>query len=400
MRFAGVDVGAFRHYVAVVEGDGAVVQKPRPFGEDADGYARLLGLLGRADEVLVVLEATGHYWRNLYGRLVAEGYRVAVLNAMVAGRFARLELRRAKNDRVDALGLARLGQTLKPAPTLPTEEALENLRELVRWRERCVQDQGDKLRQLHRQVDLAFPEVTGLLRDLVSERSLAVLKRFPSAAALKAAQVDALAGLVYDGRHRVGDELARGLIELAGRSVGRSSSTAQVIVPQLCEDILALKLRVVALDRMLEAQLDEQELGRLLVSIPGIGKQCAARLLGELGDPARFAHGAALAAYVGVAPATKSSGTYQPSSAHISPIGHARLRRALWMPVLTAVRVNPWLKAFYERLVAAGKKPKVALVAAMNKLLHAVHSVARHRRPFQLAEALLTGPAAAEPGPV
>ena len=52
------------------------------------------------------------------------------------------------------------------------------------------------------------------------------------------------------------------------------------------------------------------------------------------------------------------------------------------MPVLSAVRCNPWLRAYYERLIARGKLPKVALIAAMRKLLHAVYTVATHRRPF------------------
>ena len=65
-------------------------------------------------------------------------------------------------------------------------------------------------------------------------------------------------------------------------------------------------------------------------------------------------------------------------------MGNARLRMALWMPLLTAVRRNAWLRAFYERLRAAGKPPKLALVAAMRKLMHAVYSVAKHRRPFEI----------------
>ena len=52
------------------------------------------------------------------------------------------------------------------------------------------------------------------------------------------------------------------------------------------------------------------------------------------------------------------------------------------MPTLVAVRFNPWLKAFYERLRARGKLAKVALIAAMHKLLAAIYSVAKHRRPF------------------
>ena len=67
------------------------------------------------------------------------------------------------------------------------------------------------------------------------------------------------------------------------------------------------------------------------------------------------------------------------------PLGNARLRRALWMPTLSAVRVNPWVRAYYQRLRAVGKPAKVALLPAMRKLLTAVYSVARHRRPFTLA---------------
>ncbi len=66
----------------------------------------------------------------------------------------------------------------------------------------------------------------------------------------------------------------------------------------------------------------------------------------------------------------------------MTTIGNARLRCALWMPLLTAVRKNPWLRAYYQRLVSVGKLKKVALVAAMRKLLHAIYSVATNRRPF------------------
>jgi len=61
-----------------------------------------------------------------------------------------------------------------------------------------------------------------------------------------------------------------------------------------------------------------------------------------------------------------------------------QILRAMWMPTLSAVRVNPWLHAYYQRLRAAGKPAKVALVAVIHKLLAAVYSVAKHRRPFTL----------------
>jgi len=85
-------------------------------------------------------------------------------------------------------------------------------------------------------------------------------------------------------------------------------------------------------------------------------------------------------------PSPRQSGKQTSARAGIGPLGNARLRRALWMPVLSAVKRNPWLRAFYLRLRAAGKPAKVALIAALRKLLHAVYSVATHRQPFVATE--------------
>jgi transposase len=134
-------------------------------------------------------------------------------------------------------------------------------------------------------------------------------------------------------------------------------------------------------------------LGKLLTTIEGIGPQTAACIIAELGDPARFGSVKALASYVGVIPRLRQSGKRRLSGRRLLPLGNARLRRALWMPTLSAVRVNPWLRAYYLRLRTAGKRPKVALIATMHKLQAAIFSVARRRQPF--VASLVTPPAAA-----
>jgi transposase len=120
-----------------------------------------------------------------------------------------------------------------------------------------------------------------------------------------------------------------------------------------------------------------------LTTIGGIGDTTAAMLIAKLGDPARFESAAALAAYVGLCPGHKHSGKHQPKSSSLSPIGNRRLRRGLWMPMLgAATQSNPWLMVFYRRLIQRGKPNKVALCAAMRKLLAAIYAVAKHCRPF------------------
>ncbi len=277
MRFAGIDIGAERHMVAVLDEQGEVLCRSSPFGEDASGYARLFELLGPSADCLVALEATGHYWRNLFVALIAKDYAVAVLNPLRTARFAEEELRRTKTDAIDALGIARFAQQKRPRVAQLPDSVTEELRELERLRERVAEDFADRLRQLHRAVDLGFPEFTRYVRTLESQLAATILSRYPTAASFRGVSVKKLARIVYDGSHKIGEELAR----------------------NFC-------------------------------------------------DPARERAAA----------------------------------KALGMPVLTAVRLNPQLRAYYDRLVSSGKPRKVALSAAMRKLLGAVSSVATNRVPF------------------
>jgi transposase len=383
MRFAGIDIASETHWVSVVDEKGEVGTKPTTFGEDATGYAKLFGLLGSPADLLVAMEATGHYWKNLFAALATQGYPVALINPLRTHRFAAEDLERTKTDAIDALGIARFAAQKRPAATRLPDSATEELRELVRLRDRLVQDFGDRVRQLHRLVDLGFPEFTRYVKTLDSELASSILHDYPTAQAFRGISAKRLANLRYDGRHKVGPELARDLIEAAQRSVGSCHTEPyRIQVRYLCEDLDTLRRRLRGLDRDIDGKLAQHEVGSLLTSIEGIGSQTAARLIATLGDPADFHSAAALASYVGVIPGLKQSGKNRNPRAALTPLGNARLRAALWMPTLTAVRRNPWLRAHYERLRARGKLPKVALVACMHKLLIAVHAVARHRQPF------------------
>lgn len=384
MRYVGIDVGSEYHVVAAVDGDGAVAIKATRIAEDAEGYARLFALFEAAPVALVALEATGHYWRNLFAALAARGYAVALLNPLRTHRFAQEELSRTKTDAIDALGIARFAAQKRPAVTRLAESATDELRELVRHRDRLVADFGDRVRQLHRLVDLGFPEFTRHVKGLDSMLASALLAEYPNAEAFAGAAPKRLAKLVYDGVHKVGSERAQALIAAAKVSVGAHHGPAyRIQVRHTCQDLDTLRRRIKELDGDISTLLDDHEVGSLLTTIDGIGPTTAARVIAELGDITRFPNADALAAYVGVVPGLKQSGKRRGQRAGLCPIGHARLRAALWMPLLTAVRRNAWLKAFYDRLISRGKLPKVALVAAMRKLLAAIYAVARDRKPFE-----------------
>ena len=383
MRFVGIDVGAERHVVAGVDEAEAVVIPPTGFTEDAAGYHQLRTLLGPATDTLVALEATGHYWKNVFAVLVSAGFAVALLNPLRTRRFAEEDLQRTKTDTIDALGIARFAGQKRPAATHLPDPATEELRELLRYRDRLSQDFGDRERQLHRLLDLGFPEFPRHVHDVGSELATAILRDYPTAVAFQGVAVRRLAGLRYDGRHKVGTDLATTLLTAAAVSVGQHHGAAyRVQVRDACADLDVLRGRLRTLDRDIERLLEDHEVGTLLTTIEGIGPQTAARLVATFGDFSEVRSAAALACYVGVIPGLRQSGKRTSVRASLTPIGAARLRAKLYMPVLSAVRYNPWLRAYYVRLIGRGKLPKVAIIAAMRKLLHAVYSVATHRRPF------------------
>ncbi len=383
MRVIGVDIGAETHVVAVVDEDGRTLVKPTAVSEDAQGYARLLEVIGVAADAFVVMEATGHYWQNLFAMLVARGFTVALVNPLRTQRFAEEELRRTKTDAIDALGLAHFGRQKRPQPTRLPDRATEELRELVHLRDRLVQDIGDRVRQLHRLIDLGFPEFTRHVPDLNTRLASAILRSYPTATAFRGLSVGVLADVRYDGRHRVGDALAAALFAAAAASVGQHHGEPyRLQIRYACEDLDLWRDRLRTVDRDIERLLDAHEVGKLLTTIPGIGPQTAARLVARVGDPAAFRSAGALAAFVGAVPGLRQSGKRQGQRAGLHPLGHGRLRAQLWMPTLSAVRFNPWLRAYYERLLGRGKLRKVAIMAAMRKLLVAVYSIAKSRRPF------------------
>jgi len=120
----------------------------------------------------------------------------------------------------------------------------------------------------------------------------------------------------------------------------------------------------------------------LLGSIPGIGHTTVAKVLAYAGDVRRFSNAKALAAFIGVTPRQRLSGTSVKGRTMMSRTGHRELRRALYMPGLVARRHNPTLKVFGDRLSGTGLAPKAVVGAVMRKLAHLICGVIKSGKPF------------------
>lgn len=128
------------------------------------------------------------------------------------------------------------------------------------------------------------------------------------------------------------------------------------------------------------------DLAALLTSVKGVGPTTASTLLAQLPELGKL-NRKQITSLVGLAPINRDSGTLR-GQRHIFG-GRADVRRVLYVAALVGTRFNPVLKAFYARLMAAGKPKKVALVACMHKLLVILNAIARTKSPWRNAFAEL-----------
>lgn len=193
------------------------------------------------------------------------------------------------------------------------------------------------------------------------------------------------------------DEQTRQLQELLARRAqlvamrtAESNRLALVTAKPVHKSVLAtiefLDKQLKKLDGELDERLEACPLWKakedLLKSVPGVGEQTARTLIAalpELGTCSRQKIGV----LVGVAPLNDDSGKHR--GPRIIRGGRAVVRRVLYMAALSAVRFNPLLKKHYQKLIAAGKKKKVALVACMHKLLTILNAMLRNHTPWKSA---------------
>lgn len=184
-------------------------------------------------------------------------------------------------------------------------------------------------------------------------------------------------------------DLARRLESLKNMRVQEENrldgNLAEIVRKNLVEHIRYLDEQITQLETLIKDHIDRhpglRQQSDLLKSIPGIADLTSANLLSEIQFD-QFSTARQVAAYVGLTPSDRESGTSVKGRPKLSKIGNRRLRKALYMPAMTAIRYNPVLSDFAHRLKRKGKPGKVVIAAVMRKLIHIAFGVLRSGNPF------------------
>lgn len=388
MYFCGIDIAKKKHDAVIVDGEGNFLGKPISITNTAAGFEELLTRLQSLDQnVLIGLEATGHYWLALYERLSEAGFKIVVLNPLQIAAYRRSGIRKVKNDRKDAWWIA---DYLRIANLQPTDRQLPillKLRELTRFRYALMGQVGDLKRKVLSILDRVFPEYETLFSDVFIKSSRALLKEAVTADEIANFDLSELTAILKtNSQGRFGQEKASRIQNLARQSVGIGFLTDAVYLEMRCllEQLDLLLSQIEMLENAIDEMMDQ--IPQFITSIPGVGKVTGSAILAEIGDIHRFESSEKLVAFAGIDPTVYETGQFIAKKTRMSKRGSPHLRYALWQAASMAIQYDPELKAYYQAKRAEGKHHGTALGAVCNKLISRIYIILKEQRPYIVRE--------------
>jgi transposase len=383
--FVGIDVSKDKFDACGIGGKGEkIFSLTAPM--DRKGFEKLIVHLRGKSSLLLGLESTACYHIALFSYLTAKGYRVVIINPLLISNFVKLQLRKTKTDKKDALTIAQFLMLRKEALANQVYSSdLMELRDLARRRER-LSDQVTKLKgNMKRILSVTFPElehITGVFAKSV----LQVLIRFPSADALRKADVDAVAAIVvprsWGKKSRTWVET---LMATAASSVGLSSPAKELVLKQDASLLLYVQEQIKETTKVLMSVCTDKmkKDAEILTSIKGIGKTTALNFLVEIGgDVALYKNDKKLIAAAGLDPSTYQSGKYEGAS-RISKRGNRHLRRVIWLMAKGVVFSNDLFRVYFYKRKGEGLCYKMALLATAHKLIRVMFAMLIHQTCFK-----------------
>jgi len=393
MFFLGIDIGKNNHVASMLDASGNPVFKAFSFANTTDGGESLLSKIDKhganSKNLVVGLEATGHYWLSVYSFLRDHGFRQHVINPIQTDGWRKgVEIRKRKTDTIDSLliaDLVRYGDFIEAR--LP-DEAVLSLKNLTRFRTYLVDSISDLKRKVICVLDQVFPEYQSIFSDVFGVASKEVLAQFGSPAELEELSTDTLAELLAKfSRRQFGSDKADELSNAAKTSFGvtfcRDSFTFQLRM--MIEQIKYIESQVK--DTEAEIKRIMQTLASPIMTIPGIGKTLGAVILGEIGDITKFDNSKKLVAFAGIDATVKQSGEFEGTQNRMSKRGSPYLRRALFQAALVACvgkKPDPVLSAFYQKKIDEGKHHNTAVGAVARKMCNIVFRVLTENSPYEV----------------
>src|SRR5690625_4771054 len=397
----GVDIAQQFHVARAVNYRGLVIGKPITFENDEIVFTKFLSWMNELkgsqgfNSEIIGMEPTGHYWLNLSKWLYNQDIDVVTVNPHhVKRNKENRDNTQSKSDKKDALVIADMVKNGYYSFIHPTTETFEELRVLMSNRDFITKRLVSSINQINRWVDIVFPELRQVFKDVKGKGAIATLRLFPTPSDIRSLDVqDIIKGWRTQLTRHAGFKKAQSLIQLAKVSVGTTQAldayklhleqlleefdlatvqlekieqeaealtrhagfkkaqsliqlakvsvgTTQALdayklhLEQLLEEFDLATVQLEKIEQEAEAVLDKITYAKKILDIKGISETTLGGILGEAGDLSNFAHGNSLLRHAGLNLAEASSGKWK-GQIVVSKRGRSRLRRYLFLATMS-----------------------------------------------------------------
>lgn len=383
--YCGLDVGKSEHHACALDPAGKrLYDKPLPNDEAA--LVRVLTELAGHGRVLVVVDQPAAIGALVIAVARGLGIDVGYLPGLAMRRIADLYPGEGKTDARDAFVIADAARTMPHTlRRVGTEdETLAGLAVLAGYDDDLAAQSTRLTNRLHEALLHIHPALERLLgKHFERGGVLELLAAAPTPAALRELGADAMTEIMRPRSPRLAKSLpAKILAALDAQTVTVPGTTefGRVIAG------VAAQLRDVHLERAnlatdLEARLEAHPLAAVLTSMPGVGLRTALKILTIVGDGSAFPTAGHLAAYAGLAPVTRRSGSSIKGETRSQRGNHA-LKSALFLSAFASLK-DPTCRAYYDRKRAQGKRHNAALICLARRRVDVLYAMLRDRVPYQ-----------------
>ena len=378
--FLCLDVGKDAHHAVGRDPDGTRLHDA-PLPNSEPKLRALFDKLAAHGTLLVVVDQPATIGALPVAVARAAGHQIAYLPGLAMRRIADLYPGRAKTDARDAFVIAdaarSLPHTLRPVDV--GDEALAELEVLVGFDDDLAGEATRLSNRIRGLLTGIHPALEHAIGPRISHPAvLEILSRCGGPAGIAKAGRRKLTAIAKVHAPRMGERLVEAIMTALGEQTVTVPGTAaaDTVLPRLADSLKTVLQQRKQVAEQVEGILDAHPLAGVLTSMPGIGVRTAARILLEVGDASNFASSGHLAAYAGIAPVTRSSGT-SIKGEHPARTGNRQLKRAFFLSAFAALS-DPTSRAYYDRKRAEGQKHNAALICLARRHCDILYAMLRN----------------------
>jgi transposase len=383
MNYAGIDVSkdSFNYFVMDEKYEEI---KSGKLGMNQEGFEEFKSVVSGIKDSVIGMESTGNYHANLLSFTISFKKEAYLINPQLIKRFSQgTTLRKTKTDEIDARIIALFMAKNHELLTYFSPDNIDEIRVIARIREDLSRQISTAKTKFKQHINAVFPELL-IESNVYSASIMNLLKIFPSAEAVRNADIKEIKDAIMSKRGKSINLSAKDIKELAKNSIGKSSENFKMVIKLDIRTIefLELNLKEITdsfIDQIKKSNHDDLD---IISSIKGISDITACHFIAEVKDIKRFPTRNKLIAFAGTDPSIRQSGTSVNSNGKISKKGSRTLRRYLFLMGQSLIVHNPNFKEYYEKKKKEGMPYRKAMIALCNKLLRILYALLTKRQTY------------------